>query len=246
MSIVKNFLGRILAFWTLLVFSVTLLIVLIPIWAIYKQPEPKRSVILQKIFTGWMKVFFVLIGVRRIIKGKGNFKKDENYIVVCNHSSFMDVPLSTASIPGPTKTIAKIEMSRIPLFGVVYKSGSVIVDRKSEESRKLSYRKMKEVLDMGLHMCIYPEGTRNKTGEPLQRFHDGAFRLAEETNKAIIPAIILNTKKVLPPDKKFFFWPHNVQMHFLPAVEITNQTVQQLKEQVFSLMKNYYISKNPQ
>ena len=49
---------------------------------------------------------------------------------------------------------------------------------------------MKKVLDMGLHMCIYPEGTRNKTDQPLKTFHDGAFRLAIDTRKAIIPGMI--------------------------------------------------------
>ena len=46
-------------------------------------------------------------------------------------------------------------------------------------------------------MCIYPEGTRNRTEEPLKKFHDGAFRLAVSSGKEIIPAIIFNTKKAL-------------------------------------------------
>ncbi len=58
----------------------------------------------------------------------------------------MDVPMTTPFIPGPNKTIAKIEMASIPVFGVIYKRGSVLVDRKSEESRKNSYVQMKEVL----------------------------------------------------------------------------------------------------
>jgi len=190
----------------------------------------------------WMKFFFVLSGVRRVIKGKKNFKKGENYVVVCNHNSFMDVPLSSPGIPGANKTIAKAEMAKVPLFGMIYKRGSVLVDRKSEESRRNSFSKMKAVLDMGLHMCIYPEGTRNKTAEPLQRFHDGAFRLAAETGKQIIPALIFHTSKVLPR-KTFFFWPHKVEMHFLPPVPVENKTAQELKEEVFALMKNYLMNK---
>jgi 1-acyl-sn-glycerol-3-phosphate acyltransferase len=46
---------------------------------------------------------------------------------------------------------------------MMYRTGSILVDRKSETSRRDSFAKMKEALDMGLHMCIYPEGTRNKT-----------------------------------------------------------------------------------
>jgi 1-acyl-sn-glycerol-3-phosphate acyltransferase len=97
---------------------------------------------------------------------------------------------------------------------------------------------MKEVLEMGMHMCIYPEGTRNKSKEPLQKFHDGAFKLAVETKKMIIPAVIFNTLKVLPR-KTFFFWPHPVEMHFLPPVAVENRSVQELKEEVFQVMRGF-------
>lgn len=190
-----------------------------------------------------MDIFFVLSGVRRIFKGRENFRKGENYIVICNHRSFMDVPLTSPGIPGPNKTIAKSSMARIPLFGLIYKSGSVLVDRKNEQSRKASYAKMKEVLQMGLHMCLYPEGTRNKTNEPLQRFHDGAFRLAVETHKQIIPAVIFYTNIVLPRHKTFYFWPHKVEMHFLPPIAVEGRTVEAVKGEAFEKMKKYYIAK---
>jgi 1-acyl-sn-glycerol-3-phosphate acyltransferase len=241
MNLLKNILGRIFALWALLVFAVSLLLIFIPIWLLGLLPEPKRTFYVFKIFDVWMTFFFVLSGVRRIIKGRNNFKKGETYIVICNHNSFMDVPLSSPAIPGPNKTIAKAEMSRIPVFGLIYKRGSVLVDRKSEESRRASFNKMREVLDMGLHMCIYPEGTRNKTSQPLQRFHDGAFKLAVETGKSIIPAVIFYTTKVLPTKKTFFFWPHKIEMHFLPPISVDSKTTQQLKEEAFNLMKDYYL-----
>jgi 1-acyl-sn-glycerol-3-phosphate acyltransferase len=190
-----------------------------------------------------MKAFFVLTGVKRIFKGRKNFKKGENYIVICNHRSFMDVPLSSPGIPGANKTIAKAGMAQIPLFGLIYKSGSVLVDRKNEQSRKASYAKMKEVLQMGLHMCLYPEGTRNKTEEPLQRFHDGAFRLAIDTRKQIIPAVIFYTSVVMPRNKTFYFWPHKVEMHFLPPIEVSERTLEAIKEESFEKMRNYYLTK---
>src|ERR1043166_8661065 len=175
MSFIKNILARVFALWALVVFTATLLVVFLPFWITGLWKEPKRSRIMHKIFRGWMIVFFALTGIRLRVSGKKNFRKGENYIVVYNHNSLMDVPVSVPFTPGANKTIAKIEMAKIPLFGIVYKRGSVLVDRKSEESRKLSYVKMKEVLSIGLHMCIYPEGTRNTTGQPLQRFHGGAF-----------------------------------------------------------------------
>jgi 1-acyl-sn-glycerol-3-phosphate acyltransferase len=155
----------------------------------------------------------------------------------------MDVPLSSPGIPGANKTIAKAGMAKIPLFGLIYKSGSVLVDRKSEQSRKASYTKMKEVLQMGLHMCLYPEGTRNKTNEPLQRFHDGAFKLAVETQKQIIPAVIFYTNIVLPRNKTFYFWPHKVEMHFLEAIPVKDRMAEDIKQEAFEKIRDYYVAK---
>ena len=149
----------------------------------------------------------------------------------------MDVPLSSPGIPGPNKTIAKVEMSRIPLFGIIYKRGSVLINRKDEQSRKESYQKMKDVLNMGMHMCIYPEGTRNKTEEPLKSFHDGAFRLSYETGKKIIPAIIRGTKEMLPTNKTLYFWPGKISMKFLAPIDPKNfNDLYELKEHVYQVM----------
>lgn len=187
-----------------------------------------------------MRLFFLLSGLRIRIKGKEFFKKGETYIVICNHNSFMDIPLTTPFIPGANKTIAKAELAKIPVFGMIYKRGSVLVDRKSEESRKQSFMSMKKVLDMGLHMCIYPEGTRNVTEKPLQSFHSGAFKLAKETGRPILPAVIFNTAKVLPVGKLFFFWPVKIEMHFLEPVSPENMTAEELKLKMFGIMENYY------
>lgn len=241
MNFIKNILGRIFALWAIIIFCITMLFILIPVSIVTSYTEPKRTISIFRIFKVWMKFFFVLAGVRRIFKGGKNLKKGENYIVICNHSSFLDVALASPGIPGPNKTIAKIEMSRIPLFGAIYKSGSVLVDRKNEKSRTQSYVKMKEVLDMGLHMCIYPEGTRNKTSEPLQRFHDGAFKLAADTGKAIIPSVIFYTNKVMPTNRTFYFWPHKVEMHFLEPIRIDGKTAEELKQISFNVMKDYYL-----
>lgn len=244
MNFIKNILGRLFAVWALLWFVITMLIILLPTWILGLLKEPKRTTWFISLSRIWIGTWLPLSGIRLKIKGRDYFKKGENYVVVCNHNSFMDVPVMSPGMPGPlgNKTIAKIEMARIPLFGLIYKRGSVLVDRKSEESRLKSYTYMKRVLEMGLHMCIYPEGTRNKTNLPLKEFKDGAFRLAIETKKAIIPAVLFNTRKVLPMHKTFFFWPSKIELHFLPPVETASLSInetRQLKQQVFDLMWKY-------
>ncbi|HQX97063.1 MAG TPA: 1-acyl-sn-glycerol-3-phosphate acyltransferase, partial [Chitinophagaceae bacterium] len=85
---------------------------------------------------------------------------------------------------------------------------------------------------------------RNRTSEPLKKFYDGAFKLAVETKKSIIPAVIFNTKKVLPLDKAFYFWPHRIEMHFLEPVEVLQKSSDELKQEVSEVMKAYYVQNN--
>lgn len=243
MQMLKNILGRFFAAWAMLTFIATMLVIIIPTWIMGLLPEPKRTKAFIQLSRIWMAVWLPLAGIRLVIKGREKFIKGENYVVVCNHNSFMDVPVTSPGIPGGNKTIAKIEMAKIPLFGLIYRRGSVLVDRKSEESRLKSYTYMKRVLEMGLHMCIYPEGTRNKSNNPLKEFKDGAFRLAIETGKPVIPSVLFNTKKVLPQHKVFYFWPSKIEMHFLDPVETKDlqmTDVKQLRESIFQTMWDYY------
>lgn len=223
-------------------FALTLLLFLAPVGLSVLWPEPRRSRIAFFFWHIWLNIFIPLSGVRLVKKGIHNFKKGKNYVVICNHNSLFDPPVSACTVPGPHKTIAKVEMARIPVFGIIYRRGAVLVDRKSEESRRSSYLRMKEVLDQGLHMCIYPEGTRNKTREPLQRFHDGAFRLAADMQKEIIPSLIFNSAGVLPRKPSFFYWPQKVEMHFLPPISTEGKTVQQLKDEAYQIMHSYYVA----
>lgn len=234
---IKNILGRLFTVWGGIVFIVSMLFFMPAVWISGMLSEPKSTAALIRICRIWMAIFFTLSGVRLTIRGRENFKKGDNYIVVCNHNSLMDVPLTSPGIPGANKTIAKIEMAKVPVFGIIYKRGSVLLDRKSDASRRESYMAMKSVLEQGMHMCIYPEGTRNKTENPLKTFHDGAFRLSFDTGKKVIPCIIRGTREMLPHNKNFFFWPGKASMHFLPAIDPKDfASAAAMKEHVFQLM----------
>jgi 1-acyl-sn-glycerol-3-phosphate acyltransferase len=238
--------GRICALWSIILFIATMLIFLIPFLLFcYFLPDPLKARRFNRFARVWMGVFLPLSGCPLRVKGKEKFVKGETYIVLCNHNALMDVPVSSPGIPDGNKTIAKIEFTKVPVFGMLYRTGSVIVDRKSELSRRESFAKMKETLDMGLHMCLYPEGTRNKTNEPLKSFHDGAFRLSLTTGKAIIPALIFNSRRVMPPNKTFYIRPHRLAMHFLdPVAPVPGEEVTALKERVFKIMWDYYVAKD--
>ena len=237
----KNILAKLMAAWAMISFMVTFLIIFIPSLFCWLIPQPAGQRLFVIISRIWMNTWLFLVGCPVKVKGKENFAKGVTYIVTCNHNSLMDVPLSSPYIPGANKTIAKSSFVKVPLFGLFYWKGAVLVDRKSDQSRKKSYDDMKAVLGKGIHMCIYPEGTRNRTGEPLKSFHSGAFRLAVDTATPIIPAIIFNTNKVLPVGKGFWFWPHRLEMHFLPPIPVDNKSMEELKDEVFNTMKEYFV-----
>lgn len=240
--IIKNIFGRVWALWALIIFIITFLIFFLPSMLAYLFRSYKKG---QQYFIGvsrlWMNVWLPLAGCPLSVYGKENFKEGENYIVVFNHNALLDVPLSAPYVPGANKTIAKASFAKVPLFGLFYKRGSVLVDRKNEKSRIESYEKMKQVLRQNMHICIYPEGTRNRTQKPLKQFYDGAFKLSIETGKPILPCIITGTKAAMPINKTFYLWPTRLRMHFLPPIQAAGLNAKALNEKVYTIMLEKYL-----
>lgn len=241
MKLLKEIGGRIAAAWALITFAVTFLIFFIPTIPAFFISDPKGINYLLKVARVWIRTWLFLIACPLEVKGTENFQEGETYVVACNHNSFLDPPLSSPFIPGPNKTIAKDSFTKVPIFGWYYTRGAVLVNRKNEDSRKKSFSEMKEVLNNGMHMCIYPEGTRNRTDQPLKKFYNGAFTLAVDTGKAVIPSVILNTKKALPFNKPFYFIPKKLEIHFLEPIPVENMTADELKDKVFSIMEAYIL-----
>jgi 1-acyl-sn-glycerol-3-phosphate acyltransferase len=244
MKIVKEIFARVWALWGLVTFIATFLIIFIPsMFSHFYKDEKKGQAYFIAVSKVWMNVWLFLIGCTVKVSGKEHFKKEENYVVVFNHNALLDVPLSAPYVPGANKTIAKSSFAKVPIFGLFYKRGAILVDRKKESSRIKSYEEMKKVLADGMHMSIYPEGTRNRTNEPLKPFYDGAFKLAVDAKKDVIPTIIVGTKKAMPINKKFYLLPTKLTMQFLPPIPSINIDAKALKDKVFELMKQNYVSK---
>ena len=240
MKAVKNIVGRLMAIWAMLVFFSTMLVALLFMLPCWWLKDPKRAGHQQSVSRVWIRVFmfFTFIRLRKVHPECYDTK--QNYIVVCNHNSFLDVMVTNPYLPNISKTIAKKSMASIPLFGWIYQWGSVLVDRASESSRIQSYHAMKAVLAQGMDMLLFPEGTRNKTDKPLGKFQSGAFRLAIETGKPIIPVVIIGTKQMMPADKGFYLMPGTISLHFLPPVYPEGLTHIQLSRKIYESMWNYY------
>ena len=241
MKIIKNIFARIWALWGLVSFIITFLIIFIPSMLSYLMKEPAGQYYFIKVSKYWMNCWLFLVGCPVKVFGKENFKAGNSYVIVFNHNALLDVPLSAPYVPGPNKTIAKSSFAKTPLFGWFYSKGSVLVDRENERSRTKSFDLMKKVLAAGMHMCIYPEGTRNRTSQPIKQFYDGAFKLAVSAKKDIIPCVITGTKKAMPIDKKFYLLPTRLKMYFLPPVSSENIPVKELNAKVHQLMEKHYL-----
>ena len=245
MNIFKRILGHVYYFYGMIVFIITLiLIALVPSWIVLQIPEPKRARIIRPIYNFWMHLvlWLVFCPVRRV--GKDYFKKGQTYVVLFNHNSFVDIMVSTPWTPGANKTLAKDDLAKIPIFGVIYRTGSILVTRDSEASRKQSFVEMQNTLKMGLNLILYPEGTRNKTNNPLGEFKDGAFINAIRSQKPIVPGVLFNTKKILPPRPKFWAWPAKIEVHFLPPIETKGMSlreIEQLKNRIYQQMHDYIV-----
>lgn len=241
----KLYRGRLMAFWALYVFASTMFIFIWFYLPCFFLPEPNKTKWHRIISKIWMSVFLALSAIRFTIRGKHHFNNLGPAIIICNHNSLIDVVVSTPFLPRANKTIAKKSFVYVPIFGWIYKSASVIVDRKNYQSRRASYDEMKRVLEKGMDMLLYPEGTRNKTSEPLKSFYDGAFKLAIDTQKSIIPVVLLNTKKILPAYPIMCLTPGKIQMDILEPISVEGHTIQSLKKLAFEKMAEHYLKNNP-
>ena len=240
MKLTHLIIGRILATWALVVFA-SFMLLLFPLYMVcFLLKDPAQITYHRFLSRIWMSCFLYLSGCRFKVTGKENFDGLGNAVIVCNHNSLIDIPVTTPFLPRPNRTIAKKSFVYVPLFGWIYQFASVIVDRKDNSSRRKSYDNMKRVLNNGVDMLIYPEGTRNKTSDPLKSFYDGAFTLSIETQKPIVPVVILNTKKILPAKPSMCLTPGKIILNILPPIFPEGHTALTLKKEVFKIMSDYY------
>jgi len=186
----------------------------------------------------WSWVFSMLTFIRYDMAGRENIEKGKSYIYVSNHTSFLDLPGIAMTIRGQFRPLAKKELLKIPVFGWITRATCVVVDRSSNESRKKSIDHLKEILTMGINILIFPEGTQNRSKEIMQPFKDGAFRIAVDTQKSILPMVVLGAGKLMPPgtiDLK----PGRIKIVVGKEITLTGtteQTTAQLKQKTRDIM----------
>ena len=114
------------------------------------------------------------------------------------------------------------------------------VDRSSKEARNASKVRMLNELKQGISILIFPEGTRNRTKNPLIPFYDGAFELAIEAQVPILPVVLTNIRKINRVDT-LLVQPGTLEITHLPPIDTKGLSIHQLeelKQRTFDVMKN--------
>ncbi len=127
------------------------------------------------------------------------FEPGKNYIVMCNHTSVYDIPLSIMALNCTVRMLAKKELSYIPIFGyAMTKNEFLFIDRKNREQAIKDLKLAAEKMKSGVVLWIAPEGTRSRDGQLLP-FKKGGFMLALETGATIVPLGIRGALNIIEP-----------------------------------------------
>ncbi len=143
---------------------------------------------------------FILLGMfcPPKITYQQSLEKGVNYMLVANHTSMLDIMLMFLVSKNPFVFVGKKELAKIPVFGFFYKRVCVLVDRDDLGSRIGVYRKAERRLNQGLSICIFPEGGVPDEAVVLDKFKDGAFKMAIAHQIPVVPMTFLDCKKRFP------------------------------------------------
>ena len=137
-------------------------------------------------------------GVKVTVKGAEHIPADTPALYVGNHRSYFDIIITYARCPRLTGYIAKKDMEKVPLLRTwMRRLHCLFIDRENvKEALKTILAGIDNVKN-GISMCIFPEGTRNKTDDLMLPFKEGSFKIAEKSGCPIIPMAITNSADVL-------------------------------------------------
>ncbi len=214
------------------------------IWAFLQEPV-KGGNLIYKFSRFWADAFFLMLGIKHWNIYEAPFDRNAEYIFVSNHISYLDIPMMMKVIRRQKiRILGKAEMNKIPVFGWIYKRGTVSVDRNSAHARSKSIHKLIRFIHQKISVFICPEGTFNMTHQPLKKFYDGAFKIAIETQKPIQPILFLDTYDRLGYESIFSLNPGKCRGVYLSPTStegLTLNDVSLLKEKIFKQMEDALI-----
>ena len=187
----------------------------------------------------WADLWFPLIFIWHKKIYEAPHDKKRSYIFLSNHISYLDAAIIVKAYRQPIRPLGKVEMSKVPVFGFIYRNAIVTVDRSNASNRAHSVRVLKSLINKGISVLVFPEGTFNMGTSPLKEFYDGAFRIAIETQTPIKPVLFLDAFRRMNYKSLFSMTPGRNRIVYLDEIPVTDYTlkdVTRLKDEVYEIM----------
>ena len=167
---------------------------------------------------------------------------NEPVVFCANHTSFLDIPLLFLTVPGFFSIIGKSSLSKVPLFGKMFRTLYIPVNRASRTSGKEAYDKSLETIDQGRSVVFFPEGKIPQKNLPnMVPFKNGPFKLAIERQIPIVPITIPNNWIILPDDGRHGMRRNVAKAIFhkpISTIGMNSNDIEKLKSQTFSTINN--------
>jgi 1-acyl-sn-glycerol-3-phosphate acyltransferase len=185
------------ALWVVLflIVSIPLFLIELVVGLFSKKARAKSS---QAIISFGFKGVLFLAGTDITVKGLEKIPADEPVLFIPNHRSIFDIVILYPLLKKKqTAFVAKKELRKVPLFSSwMSLMNCKFLDRSNPKAGLKTILECVDLIKNGISIAIFPEGTRNKTDEPLLPFHDGSLHIAKKSGCTIVPVAINNTEKI--------------------------------------------------
>ena len=181
-------------------------------------------------------------GVRAEVKGVEKLPTEGRFLLVCNHLSLFDPLIIFVKLKDYNISfVSKQSNLKLPFLGrIAYGAGTLPMDRENDrEALKTILCAAEHIKKDICSMAIFPEGTRNRTAEPLLPFRAGSFKIAQKANAPVVICCIKHTDEI---EKNIFrrFTDTELEiLELLPAETVKSMKTQELAQYSEKLIKKH-------
>jgi long-chain acyl-CoA synthetase len=165
-------------------------------------PEPLASAGRRLLGAGQRLLYRGLYQVK--VRGEAYVPRDRNFLVVANHASHLDMGLVKVALGDEGERLTALAAADYffdtPLKRAYFENFTNLIPMERAGSVRKSLRAAVETLRRGMHLLIFPEGTRSRDGSMAQ-FKPTAGYLALNCGVDTLPVYIHGTRDALPPGR---------------------------------------------